>query len=171
VRSYGTHGYAVRAVHTSQETRYVSATEFNRFMLFGGTVAVYCEIIRNTQIHSVGRVPSILMLKQRLNKRRYPTQYSNKRLRISIAQQEEKSSSAPSRDAHPLPPTIYCFAAKKHVVSINQQNPANGSIVPSALNKRSGRGQHITNSCLRGTSVREDPGPTSSRRPRGEELQ
>jgi hypothetical protein len=30
--------------HTSQETHYVSATEPNRLMLFGETVAVYCEI-------------------------------------------------------------------------------------------------------------------------------
>jgi hypothetical protein len=31
------------AVRTSQETYYVSATEANRLMLFGETVAVYCE--------------------------------------------------------------------------------------------------------------------------------
>jgi hypothetical protein len=31
------------AVHTSQETHYVSATKPNRLMLFGETVAVYCE--------------------------------------------------------------------------------------------------------------------------------
>jgi translation initiation factor IF-1 len=30
-------------VRTSQETHYVSATEPNRLMLFGETVAVYCE--------------------------------------------------------------------------------------------------------------------------------
>jgi hypothetical protein len=30
-------------VRTSQETHYVSATETNRLMLFGETVAVYCE--------------------------------------------------------------------------------------------------------------------------------
>jgi hypothetical protein len=30
-------------VRTSQETRYVSATEPNQLMLFGETVAVYCE--------------------------------------------------------------------------------------------------------------------------------
>jgi UDP-glucose 6-dehydrogenase len=30
-------------VRTSQETHYVSATELNRLMLFGETVAVYCE--------------------------------------------------------------------------------------------------------------------------------
>jgi hypothetical protein len=30
-------------VHTSQETHYVSATEPNRLILFGETVAVYCE--------------------------------------------------------------------------------------------------------------------------------
>jgi hypothetical protein len=29
--------------HTSQETHYVSATEPNQLMLFGETVAVYCE--------------------------------------------------------------------------------------------------------------------------------
>jgi hypothetical protein len=31
------------SVRTSQETHYVSATETNRLMLFGETVAVYCE--------------------------------------------------------------------------------------------------------------------------------
>jgi hypothetical protein len=31
------------SVRTSQETHYVSATEPNRLMLFGKTVAVYCE--------------------------------------------------------------------------------------------------------------------------------
>jgi hypothetical protein len=36
----GIHLYPVR---TSQETHYVSATEPNRLMLFGETVAVYCE--------------------------------------------------------------------------------------------------------------------------------
>jgi hypothetical protein len=30
-------------IRTSQETHYVSATEPNRLMLFGETVAVYCE--------------------------------------------------------------------------------------------------------------------------------
>jgi hypothetical protein len=30
-------------VRTSQETRYVSATQTNRLMLFRETVAVYCE--------------------------------------------------------------------------------------------------------------------------------
>jgi hypothetical protein len=30
-------------VRTSQETHYVSATKPNRLMLFGETVAVYCE--------------------------------------------------------------------------------------------------------------------------------
>jgi hypothetical protein len=30
-------------VCTSQETRYIFATEPNRLMLFGETVAVYCE--------------------------------------------------------------------------------------------------------------------------------
>jgi 3-deoxy-D-arabino-heptulosonate 7-phosphate (DAHP) synthase class II len=30
-------------VRTSQETYYISATETNRLMLFGETVAVYCE--------------------------------------------------------------------------------------------------------------------------------
>jgi translation initiation factor IF-1 len=34
--------YAV-SVLTSQETRYVSATEPNRLMLFGERVTVYCE--------------------------------------------------------------------------------------------------------------------------------
>jgi hypothetical protein len=31
------------SVRTSQETHYVSATETSRLMLFGETVAVYCE--------------------------------------------------------------------------------------------------------------------------------
>jgi hypothetical protein len=31
------------SVRTSQETHYVSATKTNRLMLFGETVAVYCE--------------------------------------------------------------------------------------------------------------------------------
>jgi hypothetical protein len=31
------------SVRTSQETQYVSATEPNRLMLFGWTVAIYCE--------------------------------------------------------------------------------------------------------------------------------
>jgi hypothetical protein len=31
------------SVRTSQEAHYVSATETNRLMLFGETVAVYCE--------------------------------------------------------------------------------------------------------------------------------
>jgi hypothetical protein len=33
------------SVRTSQETHYVSATKPNRLMLFGETVAVYCEVI------------------------------------------------------------------------------------------------------------------------------
>jgi hypothetical protein len=33
----------VNSVRTSQETHYVSATKPNRLMLFGETVAVYCE--------------------------------------------------------------------------------------------------------------------------------
>jgi hypothetical protein len=40
-------------VCTSQETHYVSATEPNRLMLFGETVAVIVRTIRNTQIQSV----------------------------------------------------------------------------------------------------------------------
>jgi hypothetical protein len=43
---YGTHRYTVRAefrVCTSEETYYVSDTKPNRLMLFGETVAVYCE--------------------------------------------------------------------------------------------------------------------------------
>jgi hypothetical protein len=31
------------SVHTSQETHYVSAKKTNRLMLFGESVAVYCE--------------------------------------------------------------------------------------------------------------------------------
>jgi hypothetical protein len=34
----------VNSVRTSQETHYVSATKPNQLMLFGETVAVYCEI-------------------------------------------------------------------------------------------------------------------------------
>jgi hypothetical protein len=33
----------INTVRTSQETHYVSATKTNRLMLFGETVAVYCE--------------------------------------------------------------------------------------------------------------------------------
>jgi hypothetical protein len=33
----------MNAVHTSQETNYVSATKPNRLMLFRETVAVYCQ--------------------------------------------------------------------------------------------------------------------------------
>jgi hypothetical protein len=33
----------INPVRTSQETHYVSATKPNRLMLFGETVAVYCE--------------------------------------------------------------------------------------------------------------------------------
>jgi hypothetical protein len=44
-------------VRTSQETHYASATEPNRLMLFGETVAVYCENHTEhtvtTVIHSV----------------------------------------------------------------------------------------------------------------------
>jgi hypothetical protein len=40
---YGTHRYTVWAVLTSQETHHVSATEPNRLMLCGETVAVCCE--------------------------------------------------------------------------------------------------------------------------------
>jgi hypothetical protein len=35
-------------VRTSQETHYVSSTKPNRLMLFGETVAVYCENHRET---------------------------------------------------------------------------------------------------------------------------
>jgi hypothetical protein len=31
------------SIRTSQETHYVTATKTNRLMLFGATVAVYCE--------------------------------------------------------------------------------------------------------------------------------
>jgi hypothetical protein len=40
------------AVRTSQKTHYVSAAETNRLILFGETVAVYCE---NTQMQCVDR--------------------------------------------------------------------------------------------------------------------
>jgi hypothetical protein len=40
---YGTHRYIVQAVRTSQETHYLTTTEPKRLMLFGATVAVYCE--------------------------------------------------------------------------------------------------------------------------------
>jgi hypothetical protein len=51
-------------VRTSQETHYVSATKPNRLMLFRETVAVYCETIRNTQIHSESRMQIFSVLKQ-----------------------------------------------------------------------------------------------------------
>jgi hypothetical protein len=35
--------YNMNPVRTSQETHYVCATEPNRLMVFGKTVAVYCE--------------------------------------------------------------------------------------------------------------------------------
>jgi hypothetical protein len=35
--------WARNSVHSSQETHYVFATKPNRLMLFGETVAVYCE--------------------------------------------------------------------------------------------------------------------------------
>jgi hypothetical protein len=41
-------------VRTSQETRYVLATDPSSFMLFGETVSVYFGTVRNTQIHSEG---------------------------------------------------------------------------------------------------------------------
>jgi thioredoxin-related protein len=44
------------SVRTSQETHYASITKTNRLMLFRETAAVYCETIRNTQIHCVGRM-------------------------------------------------------------------------------------------------------------------
>jgi hypothetical protein len=37
------YGHMILTVRTSQESHYVSATEPNRLMLFGETVAVYCE--------------------------------------------------------------------------------------------------------------------------------
>jgi hypothetical protein len=33
----------INSIRTSQEAAYVSATKLNRLMLFGETVAVYCE--------------------------------------------------------------------------------------------------------------------------------
>jgi hypothetical protein len=54
------------AGHTSQETHYVSATETNRLMLFGETVAVYCEN-HMEHIHCVGRMKSFSMLKQEVH--------------------------------------------------------------------------------------------------------
>jgi hypothetical protein len=38
---------------TSQETHYVSATEPNRLMLFGETVAVYCENHKERRVDKV----------------------------------------------------------------------------------------------------------------------
>jgi hypothetical protein len=43
VAVYFTHTEHTDTVCTSQETHYVSTTEPNRLMLFGETVAVYCE--------------------------------------------------------------------------------------------------------------------------------
>jgi hypothetical protein len=47
---------------TSQETHYVCAAKTNRLMLFGETVAVYCEN-HTEHMHSVGRIQSFDMLK------------------------------------------------------------------------------------------------------------
>jgi hypothetical protein len=49
-------------VRTSQETHYVSAIKPNRLTLFRETVAVNYETIRNTQIHSVGRMQGFSVL-------------------------------------------------------------------------------------------------------------
>jgi hypothetical protein len=52
------------SVRTSQETHYVSAAKPNRLMLFGETVLFVVRTIRNTQIHCVGRMRSISVIKQ-----------------------------------------------------------------------------------------------------------
>jgi hypothetical protein len=56
------------SVRASQETHYVSITEPNRLMLFGETVAVYCEnhtehtdTVRTSQeTHNASRVAAVL---------------------------------------------------------------------------------------------------------------
>jgi hypothetical protein len=50
----------MNSVRTSQETRYVSATETNRLLLFLETV----RMMRNTQIRDVGKIDNSLMSKQ-----------------------------------------------------------------------------------------------------------
>jgi hypothetical protein len=47
------HTEHTNTVRTSQETHYVSATEPNRLMLFGETVALIVRTLRNTQIQFV----------------------------------------------------------------------------------------------------------------------
>jgi hypothetical protein len=52
------------ADRTSQETRYVSATKTDRLMLFWETSLFIERTIRNTQIHCVGKMQTLSMLKQ-----------------------------------------------------------------------------------------------------------
>jgi hypothetical protein len=51
-------------VRTSQETHYVSTTKPNRLMLFGETVAVYCENNTEHTYTLFGQNAVFLMLKQ-----------------------------------------------------------------------------------------------------------
>jgi hypothetical protein len=52
-------------VRTLQETQYVSATKANRLMLFGETVAVYCENhTEHTTALCMGRKQSFCVLKE-----------------------------------------------------------------------------------------------------------
>jgi hypothetical protein len=46
--------WAENSVRTSQKAYFIPATKPNRLMLFRKTVAVKCEGVRNTQIHSLG---------------------------------------------------------------------------------------------------------------------
>jgi translation initiation factor IF-1 len=47
-----------------QETHYVTATKPNRLMLFGETVAVYCENYTEDTDNCVGRMQSLSVLKR-----------------------------------------------------------------------------------------------------------
>jgi hypothetical protein len=49
---------------TSQETRYVSATKTDRLMLSGKQFLSIVRAIRNTQMHCVGIMQSLNMLKE-----------------------------------------------------------------------------------------------------------
>jgi hypothetical protein len=51
------------SVRTSQETHYISAKNANRLMLFRQKSLFSVTIIRNTQVHSVGRIQGFSMLK------------------------------------------------------------------------------------------------------------
>jgi hypothetical protein len=50
-------------VCTSQETHYVSATETNQLMLFGETVAVYCENHTEHKVNTEHRARGSVVVK------------------------------------------------------------------------------------------------------------